>query len=57
MFFTIIFWWWWEFRLIEVETWTFQLYLFLLSFALFLVLLCAEGVLFLVGIEVTSDLR
>jgi hypothetical protein len=41
MFFTIIFWWWWEFRFIEVENWTFQLYLFLLSFALFLFLLCA----------------
>ena len=41
MFFTAIFWWWWEFRYTEVETWTFQLYVFVLSFALLLYLLCA----------------
>ena len=38
MFYTIIFWWWWEFRFVQVETWTFQLYLFVISFALILYL-------------------
>jgi len=39
-FYTIIFWWWWEFRFVQVEVWTFPLYLFVISFALVLYLLC-----------------
>lgn len=41
MFFIAVFWWWWEFRFIEVEVWTFQLYLFLLSYAVLIYFLCA----------------
>lgn len=41
MFFQAIFWWWWEFRLGEVEVWTFQLYLFVLVYAVVIYLCCA----------------
>jgi len=41
MFLTTVFWWWWEFRLEGVEVWTFQLYLFVLLYAVLLFLLCA----------------
>ena len=36
MFFTAIFWWWYEFGLASVDTWTLQLYLFVLSYAVLL---------------------
>ena len=41
MFFTAIFWWWYEFGLASVDTWTLQLYLFVLSYAVLLYLMCA----------------
>ncbi len=41
MFFAAIFWWWFEFGLVSVETWTFRLYLFVLSYAVLLYLMCA----------------
>jgi hypothetical protein len=41
MFFTAVFWWWWEFRLGETEVWTFQLYGFVIIYAVLLYLLCA----------------
>jgi hypothetical protein len=40
MFFTAVFWWWWEFRFSIVETWTLQLYLFVIIFAVLIYLLC-----------------
>ncbi len=33
VFLTLVFWWWWEFRLGEVEVWTFQLYIFVVFYA------------------------
>jgi len=41
MFFNMVFWWWWEFRLNEIQAWTFQLYLFVVSYALVFYLACA----------------
>jgi hypothetical protein len=41
MFFAAIFWWWYEFGLVSVETWTFNLYLFVLTYAVLLYLICA----------------
>jgi len=41
MFLMSIFWWWWEFRLGGLETWTFQVYGFVISFAVTVYLLCA----------------
>jgi len=41
MFFAAIFWWWFEFGLVSVQTWTFQLYLFVLCYAVLLYLMCA----------------
>jgi hypothetical protein len=41
MFLLTVFWWWWEFKLVDVEVWTFQLYLFVVLFAVVLYLLCA----------------
>jgi hypothetical protein len=41
MFINAIFWWWWEFRLGELEVWTFQIYLFVLLYAVNIHLLCA----------------
>jgi hypothetical protein len=41
MFFQAIFWWWWEFGLENLETWTFQVYLFVLLYAFIIYLLCA----------------
>ncbi len=34
-------WWWWEFRFQHTQLWTFQLYLFVLGYAVLLYLLCA----------------
>lgn len=36
-----IFWWWWEFRLSQTAVWTFQLYLFVLLYALIIYVNCA----------------
>jgi hypothetical protein len=36
-----VFWWWFEFRLRLIETWTFQLYAFVLSYAFLIYLICA----------------
>jgi small basic protein len=36
-----IFWWWWEFNLRDTLAWTFQMYLFVLSFAFIIYLTCA----------------
>jgi len=41
MFLTAVFWWWWEFNLGDVEIWTFQLYLFVILYAVNIFLLCA----------------
>ena len=38
---TTVFWWWWEFRLGTVEVWTFQLYLFVVFYAVLFYLLSA----------------
>jgi hypothetical protein len=37
----VITWWWWEFRFRSIETWTFQLYFFVLGYAFLNYLLCA----------------
>ena len=36
--FTLVFWWWWEFRLGEIEVWTFQLYIFVVLYAVIMFL-------------------
>lgn len=41
IFHTALFWWWWEFGLASIGQWTFELYLFVLYFAVLLYLLCA----------------
>jgi hypothetical protein len=41
MFLMSIFWWWWEFRLGSLEAWTFQVYAFVILFAVTVYLLCA----------------
>jgi len=41
MFFQAIFFWWWEFALESLEQWTFQIYLFVLFYALLIYMLCA----------------
>jgi hypothetical protein len=41
MFLNSVFWWWWEFRLTRIEVWTFQMYIFVILFAVTLYLLCA----------------
>jgi hypothetical protein len=41
MFFQAIFFWWWEFKLELLEQWTFQIYLFLIFYALVIYMLCA----------------
>lgn len=41
MFFQAIFWWWWEFAFESLGTWTFQLYLFVIFYAILIYLLCA----------------
>ncbi len=38
---TLVHFWWWEIWLIDVPHWTFQVYLFLISYAILLFLLCA----------------
>lgn len=37
---TLIHFWWWEFGLIDLERWTFEIYLFLIGYAILLFLLC-----------------
>jgi len=41
MFHNALFWWWWEFGLSRVGQWTFELYVFVLYFAVLLYLICA----------------
>jgi len=41
MFLTAIFWWWWEFRLTRIQVWTFQVYAFVILFAVMVYVLCA----------------
>ncbi len=41
MFFTAVYWWWWEFQFSVVETWTLQLYLFVIFYAVLIYLICA----------------
>ncbi len=41
MFLYLLHFWWWEFRLATVDQWTFNLYLFVVIYALLLYLLCA----------------
>ena len=41
MFIYMLHFWWWEFRLVTVSQWTFNLYLFVVIYALLLYLLCA----------------
>ncbi|MGD9965900.1 MAG: hypothetical protein AB7T59_05225 [Hyphomonadaceae bacterium] len=50
-----IFWWWWEFRFIEVETWTFPLFLFVIGFAFLVYLMC--GFLFPRDIQQYGDYK
>ena len=44
VFLTLVFWWWWEFRLGEIVEWTFQLYIFLVFYAV--VLFLAASIVF-----------
>lgn len=55
MFVQAILWWWWEFRFSEVETWTFPLFLFVLSFAFLVYLMC--GLLFPKSIDAYGDFK
>ena len=41
MFFNMIFFWWWEFTLATLEVWMFQNYLFIVTYAVTLYLMCA----------------
>ena len=41
MFITSIFWWWWEFQLGNLEIWRFQVYAFVIMYAVTIYLLCA----------------
>lgn len=41
MFLTTIFWWWWEFRFQQVQVWTFQIYFFVLLYAVLVYVICA----------------
>ncbi len=41
MFITPVFWWWWEFKLGEIEVWTFPLYFFVVFYAFVLFLISA----------------
>lgn len=41
LFLSTVFWWWWEFRLRAIETWTFQLYFFVICYAFFIYVICA----------------
>lgn len=41
MFLNALFLWWWEFQLSRTDRWTFELYLFVLSFSVVLYLICA----------------
>ena len=41
MFMYAVFWWWWEFKLGDVEVWTFGMYLFVIFYAFLVFLLCS----------------
>jgi len=41
MFLYAVFWWWWEFKLGDVEVWTFGMYLFVIFYAFLVFLLCS----------------
>jgi hypothetical protein len=55
MFFTLVFWWWWEFRLGTIETWTFDIYFFVVFYAFVMFLICA--LLFPVNLEGYKDYK
>ena len=55
MFFTLVFWWWWEFRLGTIETWTFNIYFFVVFYAFVMFLICA--LLFPVKLEGYKDYK
>ena len=55
LFFTLVFWWWWEFRLGELQAWTFQIYLFVVLYALTLFL--ASALLFPLSMEGYAGFR
>ena len=55
VFFTLVFWWWWEFRLGNLQTWTLQIYLFVVFYAF--VLFLVSALLFPVSMEGYSDYR
>lgn len=41
MFHNALFWWWWEFALSRMTVWTFEIYLFVLYYAVLLYVICA----------------
>jgi hypothetical protein len=41
IFFNTVFWWWWQFGYRDVETWTLQLYLFVMLYAVVMYINCA----------------
>ena len=41
VFLTLVFWWWWEFSLGSIEGWTFQLYIFIVFYAVVMFLLAS----------------
>lgn len=55
MFFTLVFWWWWEFRLGTLETWTFQVYLYVVFYAFLLFL--TSALLFPLSMDGYADFR
>lgn len=54
MFVTVVSWWWWQFKLSSLETWSFQLYLFVLFYAFIMYFLCS--LLFPSADKLTGDL-
>ena len=55
MFLNVLFVWWWEFQLAGVRHWTFELYVFVLSFSVVLYLICAVLMPSAVVITESSD--
>ena len=55
LFVNAVFWWWWEYRLRLTTEWTFQLYVFVLTYAVLIYLTCA--VLFPSDFSALSDFK
>ena len=55
MFLCTVFWWWVEFRLQNVETWTFPIYFFVICLAFYVYLICA--ILFPKDLEGYTDYK